>query len=178
MPPPTSRLPLLDLKDLPAAARPAYEAVAQSRGGRMLNLFRALANAPKGMETVAALGGWLRYDGTLPGDLRELAILTVARESGSTYEWTQHWPIAEKTGLPGAVLDRVKTRALEDTATSRGRALLYVRLACHNDAIADGLIEDLRADFGNEGLVELTLLAGYYGMLARFLRIMRIPEDA
>lgn len=175
---PTERLPLLDLADMPSDARPAYEAVARSRGGRMLNLFRALAHAPQGMEAVAGVGAWLRYGGTLPADLRELAILTVARETGSAYEWAQHWPIAAKTGLAGNILDGVRTRALEDGTTRQGRALTYVRLACHNDAVADSLIEDLRADFGNEGLVELTMIAGYYGMLARFLRLMQVPPDA
>lgn len=177
MPLPDSRLPLLALEDMPESARATYEAVATSRGGRMLNLFRAMANAPRGMETVAAVGGWLRYGGTLPDGLRELAILTVARETGSTYEWSQHWPIAAKAGVAAEVLERVRGRSLEQDETAQGRALLFVRLACHNETVADSLLEDVRRDLGNEGLVELTLLAGYYGMLARFLRIMQVPHD-
>jgi len=178
MTPPDTRIPLLDLDDMPESARAAYAAVAESRGGRMLNLFRAMANAPEAMETVAALGGYLRYRGTLDNALRELAILTVARETGATYEWSQHWPIAEKAGVAPAALEKVRSRALEQDDTPQGRALLFVRLACNNEAVSDTLLETLRADFGNEGLVELTILAGYYGMLARFLRIMQVPNDA
>jgi len=144
----------------------------------MLNLFRALAHAPRGMETVAALGGWLRFGGTLPDALRELAILTVARETGADYEWAQHWPIAAKAGVAPDRLEQVKTRALEGEDSRDERALLYVRLVCNNDAVADGLIGDIRRDFGNDGLIELTLLAGYYGLLARFLRVMQVPNDA
>lgn len=178
MPTPDSRLPLLSLDDMPEEARAAYAAVAESRGGRMLNLFRALANAPAAMETVAALGGYLRYRGTLDDALRELAILTVARETGATYEWTQHWPIAKRAGIAPEVLEEVRSRTLEQVDTPQGRALLFVRLACNNEAVSDTLLEAVRQDFGNKGLVELTILAGYYGMLARFLRIMQVPNDA
>ena len=175
---PDARLPLLDIDDMPETARDAYAAVAESRGGRMLNLFRAMANAPEAMETVAAVGGYLRYRGTLDDALRELAILTVARETGATYEWTQHWPIAEKAGIAPKVLEKVRSRALEQEDTPQGRALLFVRLACNNEAVSDTLLAAVRQDFGNGGLVELTMLAGYYGMLARFLRIMQVPNDA
>src|SRR5262249_56283952 len=54
----------------------------------------------------ADLGTLLRFDGVLRADVRELAILTVARELRIAYEWETHQENAAKAGLaPAAVAD-------------------------------------------------------------------------
>ncbi len=55
------------------------------------------------------MGGRSRHR-TLPGDVRELAILITARSVSQGYEWIVHAKIARKEGLAEDVIERVRTR--------------------------------------------------------------------
>ena len=93
-----TRMPLVEREDVPIDARPAYEHVAQSRGGRMANVFKALANSSGALEKVAAVGEFVRFQSTLEPRLRELVILTVAHKTRCVYEWTHHWLLSGCAG--------------------------------------------------------------------------------
>ena len=62
--------------------------------------------------------------------MREVAILTTAREMDSQFEWVAHEPEALKVGVPQAVIDAIKYRrdtggldAADATVIELGRAL-------------------------------------------------------
>ena len=55
--------------------------------GRVRGPFKALLQAPELGDLVQAVGGHLRYEGALPGDLRELAILVTGRHASAQYEF-------------------------------------------------------------------------------------------
>ena len=57
----------------------------------MLGLVQSISHAEK----VGDLGEYLRFGGTLPGDIRELAILITARSVNQAYEWVAHARIAK-----------------------------------------------------------------------------------
>jgi alkylhydroperoxidase family enzyme len=54
---------------------------------------------------VGGLGGQLRYHGVLPGDVRDLVILHVARRMGVAYEWVHRVRPAHAAGLGAEVLE-------------------------------------------------------------------------
>src|SRR5262245_66225827 len=62
-------------------------------------------------EQLGSLGEYLRFGGTLPGDLRELAILITARHVSQPFEWAVHAPVALKEGLPADIIELIRTRA-------------------------------------------------------------------
>jgi len=61
-----------------------------------------------------ALNHYLRREAGLGGRLRELAILTTARELDSQIEWTAHEPEALREGLSSEIVDVIRCR--RDTA--------------------------------------------------------------
>jgi hypothetical protein len=75
-----ARLPDI-LDSLEAEAKKVYDRIASKRG-RIGGPFAALMHHPPLAERVAAVGEYLRYDATLPGDIRELAIIITARSRG------------------------------------------------------------------------------------------------
>src|SRR3989454_9453016 len=72
--------------------------------------FASLMPHPALAEKVGDLGEFLRFGGSLPGDIRELAILITARSVNQSYEWVAHARIARKEGLADDVIERVRTR--------------------------------------------------------------------
>ena len=47
----------------------------------------------------------------------------------------------------------------------------------HNEPVDDDLIATLKDSFGVAGFVDLTIMAGYYGMLARFINTVGVPVE-
>ena len=72
-----ARLPDI-LGTLDPAAQKVYERIAAKRG-KIRGPYVPLMHHPALAERVADLGEYLRFDATLPGDIRELAILITAR---------------------------------------------------------------------------------------------------
>lgn len=68
-----------------------------------LNVFRTLLKHPKLAKVINDLLLMLLFDGNcLPHRLRELLIMRIGWVTGSNYEWTQHWRIAQDYGLSEA----------------------------------------------------------------------------
>ena len=74
-------------------ARRVYEKITAKRGA-VRGPFASLMHHPVLAERVGDLGEYLRFGGTLPGDIRELAVLVTARAVDQPYEWVAHAKIA------------------------------------------------------------------------------------
>src|SRR5215813_11887532 len=85
-------------------ARRVYEQIVGPRGHDYPGLFRALMLYPELARRFADLGTLLRFDGVLRADVRELAILTVARELRIAYEWETHQENAGRAGLSATLI--------------------------------------------------------------------------
>ena len=77
--------------------------------GRVLNIFRTLAHAPKALKRFNVWGGYILGRGTsLPPRERELVILRTGWNCRSGYEWTQHVEIGIEVGVTREEIDRIK----------------------------------------------------------------------
>ena len=97
------------LDTLAPEAKQVYDKITAKRGA-VRGPFASLMHHPALAERVGDLGEYLRFGGTLPGDIRELAILITARSVGQGYEWIAHAKVARKEGLAEDVIERVRTR--------------------------------------------------------------------
>ena len=64
----------------------------------------------KTVEAHNALNHYLRHEAGFDPKVREVAILTVAREMDSRFEWAAHEPEALKVGVAPDVVDAIKYR--------------------------------------------------------------------
>src|SRR6266540_6744800 len=116
------------LGTLTPEAKRVYDKITAKRGA-VRGPFASLMHDPALAEKVGDLGEYLRFGGTLPGDIRELAILVTARSVKQAYEWFAHAKIGKKEGLPDDVIERVRTRG--DLSTLPARYAGPVRLVQH-----------------------------------------------
>jgi 4-carboxymuconolactone decarboxylase len=163
------------LDSLSPAAQQIYDKIARKRG-KLRGPYAPLMHHPTLAERVGDLGEFLRFDATLPADVRELGILIVARAVSQPYEWVMHAPVARRAGLPDEVIERVRRGG--DLATLPARYARAARVVQHVlafEPLPQPLQDEAQADLGLSGLLELVVLAGFYRLIAGVLDAFEVP---
>lgn len=173
-----ARLPqIVERESLPPEAQGHFDYIAGTRG-RVIGPFTVLLNSPDLAERVAHVGSYIRFENTLPPALRELAILTVAREWNCQFEWTSHQPIAESEGLSDEAISAVRDgRAPDGLSADEALVFGYVSALLRTGRVPGGAFADAKERFGVRTLTDLTATAGYYSMLACALNAAEVLPD-
>ena len=166
-----SRLPEIAPEKMSEAQRRYYDEVTNGpRGGGFGGPFAPWLHSPELAEHVQRVGAHLRYGGNLPGKIREFTILTVARFWKADYEWYAHAPIAVAEGLDPDIAEAVR---LGRRPTGAGPVELaaydYATALLSTHKVEDAVFRRARERLGEAGIVELTILIGYYSLVATTL---------
>jgi 4-carboxymuconolactone decarboxylase len=137
--------------------------------GEPLNIFRTLAKAPKMLESVQRMGGFLLSGKGIPPREREIVVLRVGWRAGSEYEFGQHTVIGREAGLTDEEILRLTEDGLD--GWDDGDRLL---VALADDLHADDKVDDrtwigLAERWTEPQLIELLVLAGFYRLISGFL---------
>jgi 4-carboxymuconolactone decarboxylase len=182
-----SRLAKLLPADLDADQQVVYEAIAGGRRASGPQLFR-LRDEAGGLEgpfnafllqprlggALQAVGSAVRYETSLSDRVREVAILVVAVQWDSAFEWYAHEAVGRHVGLTEGELAAVRT---QDWGVFEGDEQVIARtthlLAAGGDLDDEAYAAALSV-LGPNGLFELLTLVGYYAALALQLRVFRV----
>jgi 4-carboxymuconolactone decarboxylase len=141
------------------------------------NAIATLARHPDLAEAFLPFNTRLLLRSTLPGRLRELVILRVARRCDCAYEQAHHGKIAAKAGLSEAEIDAAgrgdATGELERAALA---AVDELEDSCN---LSDATWATLGEHLGERQLMDLVFTIGAYRMLATALNTFGVePEQA
>lgn len=151
-------------------AKAILEKIQKARGKPFSEIWLAMLHHPELTQAVSDLGQIFRFEGTLPGSIREAAILFIASRTKCPYEWEAHSGPAKKEEIPQVILDFLKEgRPYFEFPEPYADALEAAQLAFEKRSLPSSLQERLIEQYGEKGIVELMLLAGFYQMLASFL---------
>ena len=172
-----ARLPQVTRESLPLEDRKHFDYVAGSRG-EVRGPFLVLLNSPDVAERIAHVGTYIRFENTLDPAMRELAILTVARNWDCQYEWTAHQPIAESEGARAEAIAAIRDRtAPEGLTTEEATVFNYVNALLQRGRIPDDVFRRAADTLGTRSVTDLTATAGYYSMLACALNAAQIEPE-
>jgi 4-carboxymuconolactone decarboxylase len=164
-----TRIPPVDPAALTPEQQDVFDRIAGTRG-RVAGPFTVLLHVPALANRVQHLGAYLRYEATLDRDVAETAVLVTAQRRSSPFEWEAHEPLARRAGVPDDVLDALKVGAATTSMPSRFRAIVdYARELADSGSASDASYAAALAIVGRESMVELTVLVGYYSLLAMTL---------
>jgi alkylhydroperoxidase family enzyme len=168
-----------------APAEPPYHPEMQARldalmppGIAPLVLFRVLARDLRLWQRFSGAG--LLDKGHLGLRQREVVIHRVTARCGSEYEWGVHAAFfAARVGFDAGQLRSIVHGGPADPCWSPEDALLLRFCdALHADCtIGDALWTELRAAFGEEAILELLLLAGFYRTVSYLTNALRLPPE-
>jgi len=148
------------------------------KGVPPLRLFTTLARDERLFKKFAA--GGLLDRGHLTLRQREIVIDRTTALCGSEYEWGVHVTLfGSRVGL-----DRQQIRSLVHGGPEDGcwdpqeQALLRMCDALHRQcSLDDGLWQALRAEFSEEAMLELLLLAGFYRTVSYLTNALQLPLE-
>ena len=178
-----ARVPYLDRENLPESAQQIYDRIAKTRGSiepgtPMPNSFRALLNSPLAAEAVGALGEYLRFNTSLDPITREIAIISVARQTNNDYEWAHHEPIARQVGVSELAIEAIRTgRAPMGMPAKEGIFSQVAKELVNNGTLTDRTYQGVEHLLGPQGTVDLVVLIGYYAMLSSALNALAIEME-
>jgi 4-carboxymuconolactone decarboxylase len=172
----------LELFDrLAGAERPAQKARFPRVGpdGALEGPFNAMLLSPALGRAMSEFGGQVRYNSTLSDRCREIAILTVAAQADSAYEWAAHADIAHVVGLTDGEIEELQAGRVPPLTDGREAAVARAAHAMVRSGDLDDEMYTATMDaMGEQALFELVVLIGYYQSTALQLRVFRVapPE--
>jgi len=151
-----------------------FDAIAESRG-EVRGPFTMLLHSPELAGRVSHLGAYVRFDSGLDPKLKELVILTIARELDCQFEWSMHVSFARRAGVPEAFVRAVEQRKPPVAVTdAEAGVCAYVRELLQTHRVSAPTFAAVEAHLGAQGCVELSALVGYYVMLACVLNALEV----
>jgi 4-carboxymuconolactone decarboxylase len=172
----TERMPRLKPENMTEAQRAAAAELASGPRGEVRGPFNVLLRSPGVMSPLQKVGEYLRFGCDLDRRIAEMATLIAARHWTQLYEWSAHHPLALKAGLKPDI-----AQAIAEGRRPRGMAedeeAVYDLLteSFQNKSVSDATYERALQQFGEQKLVELLAIGGYYALLAMMLNVARVP---
>jgi 4-carboxymuconolactone decarboxylase len=111
--------------------------------------------------------------------LSELAICLIARHLRASYEWYAHAPLAVEAGVPAAAIEAIRTGAMPSFAAT-DQVLVHgvVTELIDTKRLADTTFAEASSRFGEQGIVELGTIVGYYTAIGNALNAFQVPLPA
>lgn len=144
-----------------------------------LNIFRMLAGTRWALRPFLQLGRAV-LSSSLDARRREIAVLRVARATGSGYEWAQHERLARAAGVSEQEIDAISSEQRVSSLDEEAKLICRVADEVSSDVrLSDEALQQIIDRYGPREAAELILLVSYYNMVSRFLESARVPlEDA
>lgn len=147
-------------------------------GGRVLNIFKTLANHP-------ALGKrWLVFANHILGKStisvrdREIVILRIGWLCRAGYEWGQHVVIGKEAGMTDEDMERIKVGADAPGWTPAEALLVKATDELHADAfISDSTWKGLVAIYTTQQMMDIVFTVGQYNLVSMALNSFGVQLD-
>jgi len=179
MPLPQERLPLPSLEAMTEAQRAAAnDLIAGPRKG-VKGPFIPLLRSPELMTRLQKVGEYLRFQSSLAPRISEFATLCVARSWSQQFEWVVHVPLALKAGTSQEIIDAIR-EGRRPTSMSLAEAAVYdfVSELLTTKGVAQGTYDAVIGELGDQGLIDLVGVLGYFTSMCMILNVARTPPES
>jgi 4-carboxymuconolactone decarboxylase len=170
------RMPLIPAGALSDAQK---NAIAEFKAARSVDIsgpFVPLLRSPEVMSRARAMGDYLRYKSSLPPRLSEFVILLTARRWTQQYEWNAHQPLALQGGLRRDIAAAIADGRRPDAMAEDEEAIytLWDEVQ-RNQSVSDPTYARAVTKIGEQGVIDVLGITGYYTMLAMVMNTARTP---
>lgn len=172
-----NRLPPVAPEHLSDAQRVVYDRIANGPRKGVRGPLALWLHRPELAECAQALGKYCRYGTCLAPRLSELAILMMGRHWLAEYEWAAHKPFALEAGLAPDVIEALR-EGKPPAFTHADEALVYrfIRELLDDRRLSDATYHAFVAELGNDAVVDLVGIAGYYTLISMTINVFEVPS--
>ena len=173
---PDDRMPPMQPEQMTPAQKAALEQFEKERGMGVGGPFVPLSRSPEVLKMATHIGKYLRTQSPVPTKLSELATLITARRWSQSFEWYAHEAIAKHAGLPEAVIKAIaEGRTPEGMAADEAAVYAFCTETHRNGSVSDTTYARTKALLGEQGIIDLVAICGYYTLLAFAMNVARTP---
>jgi 4-carboxymuconolactone decarboxylase len=170
------RIAELDIGKLSPRQREVYDAIASGPRGMVVGPLRVWLHSPELAQHAQGYGAGCRFGSTLPRRLSELAVLVMAAQWRAGFEWAVHEPTALEAGLSRAAVEAIRRREEPPLEAADERALWeFCRELLYDRRVTDATYARLVAEIGQQMVVELVLILGYYALISMTVVAFDVP---
>ena len=183
----TRRFKLIPLEEMTPAQRALAERI---RSGPRANVagsaatagtspgspFSVFLRSPEVGEHLRRVGSYIRFKSSLGFKLNELAILITARHWNAQYEWFAHHRLALQAGLDPEIAKAIAQGNRPSNMPAEEAIIYDFCTELHQQkAVSDPTYQAALQRFGEQGLMDLIAVNGYYSLVAMVLNVDRTP---
>lgn len=149
-----------------------YREVCAGPRGRLGPPTNVLLRAPELANRSQSIGEYVRYRSSLAAHISEFAIILTGRYWTSQYEWNAHCQLALKAGLDPAIAQQAAQGIWPDNMPADVEAAYAFCTELHLDRnVSDATFDRAKAQFGENGVIDLMGLSGYYCLVSMVLNV-------
>jgi 4-carboxymuconolactone decarboxylase len=177
-----SRLPAIPAERLTPAQRALVDSIRSGPRGQATQIrgpFAVFLHSPDYGQLAQQLGGYCRLKTRVPPRLSEFAILVTAKLWRAQYEWFAHVPHAARAGVTPQTIRALRAGRTPKSAPKDERAVYdFIKELYRRRRVGDKTYARVHALLGDDGMVELVGILGYYVLIAMSLNVFRMgpPE--
>ena len=181
-----ARLPQVQRENLNTLGRSAFDTYVRPGTGYETGLRGPVGmwmHSPVLAEAVFDLRQRVRYGTPKDQRLTELIILTTAREISNQYEWSAHEPLGQAAGLEQDIIEVIKYRkdmnslpSIEGFDEIEQTLVQFTRELVSEEKVSTPTFNKAIELFGNEGVVDIVGLVGYYNFVAMTLKAFDVQR--
>jgi len=141
--------------------------------------FNISLRSPAAGELFYAMGERVRFHMSVPDKLKELAILLTARYWAAQFEWLAHRRAGAQAGLSEETIKAIaEGRRPVGMSEDEETVYTFITELFKTRQVDDTTFAAAKSRFGERGVVDLLISAGYYQMVSMFMNVDRLPLNA
>ena len=154
------------------------QAIAEFKAARSVDVsgpFVPMLRSPEVMSRARAMGDYLRFKSSLPPRLSEFVILLTARRWTQQYEWNAHQPLAIQGGLGPGIVKAIAEGRRPAAMAEDEDAVYTLWDEVQRNSVSDAAYARAVGKVGEQGVIDVLGITGYYTMLAMVMNTTRTP---
>jgi 4-carboxymuconolactone decarboxylase len=172
----TDRMPPIPQDKWTDAQKKAAQEITSGPRGELVGPFIPLLRSPELMSRLQRVGEYLRFEAKFEANIREFVILLIARQWTQQFEWYSHESLALKAGVKPETIKAIAD-ARRPSEMTPDETILYefVSELRMRQSVSDASYEKVVGRFGEQGVIDLSCLCGYYTLLGMMMNTTRTP---
>ena len=169
------RMATIPLDKMSPAQRGVADAIMSGPRKSIGGPFNAWLRSPELADRLQKVGEYIRFNTSLDKRVNEMAIIMTAQAWGSQYEWYAHAPLALKAGLDPATVAAIGAGRKPENMKDDEAIVWELSTQLRRDhAVDDAIYARALEKFGEQGIMDLVAVNGYYDVVSMTLNVARV----
>lgn len=162
-------------EDMTPEQKAVHDNIVSGPRGSVRGPFLAWIANPEMADRAQKLGEYFRFSTSFGRDLAEIAILTTGAHYKAEFEWWAHAQMARDAGVSDTVIEAIR-EGREPDADDKTVAVWRTAQALNKrHRLTDAEFAEARDTLGEQGLVDVIGLCGYYALVSLTLNAYEVP---